>query len=423
MTGNVAFDIAIGLIFVYLLYSLYATVVMELIASVLGLRAKNLRYTLKRMLKNEKTYTGSRGVRYTKKILADIVTTFSRIMGWSVNLEDRNLYDAFREQPNVKYLGSGGFGGKPSYMAPETFSKGLIDSLKGPQTDFSLIDGVRSGLDRIFPADNETKLHIISLLEDANNDPVKFRILLENWFNTTMERSSGWFKQTTQILLLVIGAFIAISSNVDTVAIIKKLSTDKDARQQLVQMAIEFSDKNKTLITQTQARGDSNQQLLNARLDSLKQVREMLRADLNKSQSILSSEWAVPDSVAWYQNDTASVGSDSVYMKLAENTFIRVHKTVDTAILRKVLPDSIKGSFIQVNAGSYKRHYATSSSHFLGFLLTILALSLGAPFWFDLLNKLIKLRTSQTASNTGSTGSGAPAMSQNNSNDILNRVG
>ena len=35
-----------------------------------------------------------------------------------------------------------------------------------------------------------------------------------------------------------------------------------------------------------------------------------------------------------------------------------------------------------------------------GWLITALAISLGAPFWFDLLNKLMKLRSSVAASST-----------------------
>ena len=31
--------------------------------------------------------------------------------------------------------------------------------------------------------------------------------------------------------------------------------------------------------------------------------------------------------------------------------------------------------------------------HFLGWLLTALAVSMGAPFWFDLLNKFIVIRS------------------------------
>ena len=34
--------------------------------------------------------------------------------------------------------------------------------------------------------------------------------------------------------------------------------------------------------------------------------------------------------------------------------------------------------------------------HFFGFLMTGLAASLGAPFWFDLLNKIVNLRNTGT---------------------------
>ena len=90
MTGNIAFDIVIGLVFTYLLYSLYATVLMELFSSLFGLRAKNLRYTLKRMLKDEKQYPNA-----FVKSLANIVTTFSRSIGLAINLKNENLYKKY----------------------------------------------------------------------------------------------------------------------------------------------------------------------------------------------------------------------------------------------------------------------------------------------------------------------------------------
>ena len=43
--------------------------------------------------------------------------------------------------------------------------------------------------------------------------------------------------------------------------------------------------------------------------------------------------------------------------------------------------------------------------HFFGFLITAIAISLGAPFWFDLLNKMMQLRS---ASKTNSTGTAPP---------------
>ncbi len=43
-------------------------------------------------------------------------------------------------------------------------------------------------------------------------------------------------------------------------------------------------------------------------------------------------------------------------------------------------------------AGYFIRNIFSSWSRLLGFILTALALSLGAPFWFDLLNKLVSIR-------------------------------
>jgi hypothetical protein len=54
MFNSVALDVVIGLIFIYLLYSLLATVISEMIASVLGLRARNLKVAINRMLNDEK---------------------------------------------------------------------------------------------------------------------------------------------------------------------------------------------------------------------------------------------------------------------------------------------------------------------------------------------------------------------------------
>jgi hypothetical protein len=54
MTGSIAIDVVIGLVFIYLLYSLLATVVAEIISTNLGLRSKNLREAIDRMINDEK---------------------------------------------------------------------------------------------------------------------------------------------------------------------------------------------------------------------------------------------------------------------------------------------------------------------------------------------------------------------------------
>jgi hypothetical protein len=389
---------------------------MELISSALGLRAKNLRYTLKRMLADEKQYTN----RPTKWLMS-VATTFVRSFGFSPKSTNHQLYVRFQNEPGIRYLGSGGFGGKPSYLSPENFSKGVIDSVKLKDEDFSLMVSFSAGLESVLPENSDTKAHIQSLMADANNDPVKFRILLEEWYNSTMDRSSGWFKQTTQLLVLFIGLFIVVSFNVNTLAIINKLSVDKDAREQMVKMATDFSERNTSSIEAV--RQDSSATVVNKRLDSLQAVRAMLEKDISNAQSILSSNWAIPATVRYSTVNTFPVYPDSLVMAVDNNKFFLVHSSVDTSILRKILPAKFDNNLVALSAGSYKLKYVLSSNHFLGFLLSVLALSLGAPFWFDLLNKLVRLRTSNTAPE--STGNSV-ASRQNNAvynREILNRVG
>lgn len=50
MFNNVALDIFIGLVFIYLLYSLLATIIQEMIATRLAFRAKVLEKAILRML-------------------------------------------------------------------------------------------------------------------------------------------------------------------------------------------------------------------------------------------------------------------------------------------------------------------------------------------------------------------------------------
>jgi len=79
---------------------------------------------------------------------------------------------------------------------------------------------------------------------------------------------------------------------------------------------------------------------------------------------------------------------------------------------------------VKISTFRYKLSYVFSFNHFLGYLLTALALSLGAPFWFDLLNKLVKLRGSKAIASEPDTKSGSKTSSSADYNrEILNRVG
>ena len=63
-----------------------------------------------------------------------------------------------------------------------------------------------------------------------------------------------------------------------------------------------------------------------------------------------------------------------------------------------------------VKAGYQKHKDRWDGSSVLGWLITALAISLGAPFWFDMLNKIIRLRgAGPKVDSTGTTAAASPA--------------
>ncbi len=404
MTGNIAMDVFIGLVFIYLLYSLYATIIMELIATLLGLRARNLSYAVRRMLRDEKQFKFK-----ISKLLSRSGTAITNFYGKSLNLKSSKLFDDFYKQPLIKYLSSGSFFNRPSYLDPGEFSKALVDSLKGNSKKPNLLEKIKETISKL-PEDSDTKKHLQSLLEDASDDIQHFRLLLENWFDSTMKRVIGWYKRKTQFLLLIIGFLVAVIFNASTFQIVDKLSKDDKAREQLVNLATSYIEENSAILNNL----DSIKQLdssFHIKLDTLLSIREDLLSDINEAKTIVNINWPRIDSI---KIDTIpKYFSKGENLRQMDKKMVIITKKypvtavfypvgIDKSIFIKSLKKEKNGkkvfhlnkvkSHVMFNKKKYFRNVLLKN--FWGFLVTALAISLGAPFWFDLLNKFIQLRGS-----------------------------
>lgn len=411
MFNNVAIDVFIGLIFVYLLYSLLATIVQEVIASTVNLRAVVLVKALRVMLEDRKPRSLQCASFWGR--------TFERIGNYIKNekhyltchLPDATLAKAFYKHPGIKYLSSNILRTKPSYIHPENFSSTLVRVLRGRNYE-GYVSQMQEIYNTLFPIATATletskissvKVGLVDPLEatiqpetldqlrqlyiDANKDIDRFKKLLEDWFNETMDRANGWYKRQTKKILFFIGLFIAIWGNVDTLKIYSILSKDKTAREQMVQMAIQSQQKYATAINNikdtTAKKNDSalNQTLLGiVSGDSiLNKTYNDVQNDIEKSNNILGMGWHASanykkyDSLQtlqkWFKDSLKSNGKDtSLSNKLK--------------VLSKQLDEA--------EATVYDKFNGFRS--IIGWLITALALTLGAPFWFDLLNKFMSVR-------------------------------
>jgi hypothetical protein len=235
--------------------------------------------------------------------------------------------------------------------------------------------------------DRETLQILKMLLQNSGYDLGKFMVKLENWYDDSMKRVGGWYKRQTQLIIFIIGMILAITFNVDVIQVAGKLSSDKDARDKLVQLAVQAADKYKddprvkkivvkegTVVQDTTSIGksynDSIFKLYQANVDSAK---KLIQGDISSANDILAIGWGDygklrdgSDVLLRYKVQRSERALDSLYNKY----WIR-----------------LKVKYILVESGHGKK--------FLGFLILAFAVSLGSPFWFDLLNKMMKLRSSE----------------------------
>jgi hypothetical protein len=220
-------------------------------------------------------------------------------------------------------------GQKPSYIPSRTFALAVLDMVSPVQPGkVRTLNDITSAIANLSKHPDLQKTLTI-LLEESGYDVDAFKTNIEIWFNNGMDRVSGWYKRQTQYILLAIAAVLTFALNMDSVAIWKAISTDSTLRATLVESAKELKQPEKP------APGAS--------ADAL----ERFNTDMATYQSRLQD-------LQKLQQAGLPLGWTDEEWNAEPITKIR--------------------------------------RHLLGWLLTALAASLGAPFWFDLLNRFVNVR-------------------------------
>lgn len=400
MFGNVALDVAISLVFIYLLYSLLASIVQELISRTFNLRARLLTKALRRILDNDmrKSNLGYLGQFTFFSWLYEQVWS---IIYFFLPFKNSPFLKKFYDHPGIKSLGEDRAASRPSYISGQMFVQSLMHLLRGAGFDGAKDDeaervkqNLENGQTLIGP---ETREHLLNLIEDAKHESEAFRHKVEQWFDEVMARTSGWYKKQTQVVLIVIGFIIAWQFNVDSIAITRILAKDKKIREQMVALATkryevygQYKDslQRKMVIREdTIAIGDS----VIIRTDTVYQA-SIPDQELDSLYRSLSNDAAQVQDILGISRGSCGEDTDTAYARISARM---------NAAAGKLLSEPEQEKYRQAmqavakrKVGCYTHPYQQNGwLVFAGWLITALALSLGAPFWFDLLNRVVQIRT------------------------------
>lgn len=245
-----------------------------------------------------------------------------------------DLGETFFDHPLIKSLYKEG--SRPSYIPPPTFTLALLDLIAPGSTESTNpLAKVRQQLKKL-PANSDIRRTLELLISDSDNKLDKLRSNLESWFSDAMERASGWYKRKTQVTVLILSVIITAALNADTTQIAKALSNAPALREALVAQAQEFAKQPSPGIE------------------------------------------AATSTAAVTRRAEKSKGNAAAEASPAE----RIEQNIE----------QLQQLGLPLGWNQWPRDRGEWVNKATGLLLTTLAVSLGAPFWFDLLQKVVNIR-------------------------------
>ncbi len=197
----------------------------------------------------------------------------------------------------------------------------------------------------------------------------QFRDEIATWFDRSMSRSSGVYKRNAKGVAILIGITLAIITNADSFYIVRRISSDDDLRRVVTERATQI------------APGTTAKTLTVQELDDLKD-----RADAALQDLILPIGWNPPTVIRQFRcniNPAAIADPDAP-----------VSRAQERADLRRACLGPQAAPNMPVILQLIVAKPVEFLLRLLGWLVTGIAIAMGAPFWFDLLSKVINVRNS-----------------------------
>ncbi len=298
--GSTVLDVAIGLVFVYLLLAILCTSANELLAGLTKSRASFLKKGITQLLDNQP-------------------------IGAAKDQTNAFLEEFYRH-PLITGMMQGNK--HPAYLPSRTFATVITDNLAKNRLGRLNIEELEAGI--MGMPDGDVKQALVALVHTSGDDLDSALTAIEGWFEDAMDRVTGWYKRRTQIWTLIMAILVTVLANADTVHIARHLWRDPVLRSAVVEAAKTRAQKPRPSVTVEYPDPDDP---TNPTITS------------NEGSTVAPEESALLGQMMGWQG--------SLTDNTARDWFERI----------------------------------------LGWLITILALCLGAPFWFDVLNKFINIRS------------------------------
>lgn len=312
--------------------------------------------------------------KYLKQLIDDVLNDKT------LNL---NFSELFYAHPQID-LTKRTYRHLPAYISSKNFSETLISVIvrtyesmeekfvpdgKGGQIlqKPTIADNITDRFKDAVAKMNYSDLQILltNFIDSADGDRDKLIQNISNWFDEYMNRSSGWYKVKTQKRMFWLALVLCIGMNIDFFKVSGVLFHDKELSKSIADYAAAHYEQQRDSL-----------------LQAIKPVAITSPDSLSSTDSINAA--AITDSLQkQYTKDSTRA---ALQLSLLQNNM-------------KLIDSLYKGNApIGWEADGVHKWQDLSTvkidwfSKILGWLVSAALLAMGAPFWFDLLGKLVNLR-------------------------------
>lgn len=264
---------------------------------------------------------------------------------------------------------------------------GLTNADRSVYDDYQTYKTVRQALEKL-PNSVKDSFAILarraqSKVQQVSQDVNQFRKEIEVWFDNSMERASGVYKRNAKGVAILIGLVLASTTNSDSFFIVNRLSNDENLRKVITDQAAQLPTRDPS----------AGVKPLDQELKDLRQQTDSALNDLS-----LPIGWRPENLVKQFDCEPliSTPQSDATNSPNAPKA--------NSAVCNKVFFPA-KPEAIDVNA--VFQLIASKPIDLLkiliGWVVSGIAIAMGAPFWFDLLGKIMNVRNSGSKPQTAET--------------------
>jgi len=218
-------DVAIGLSYTFLAVSLLCSATREAIASLFQTRAKVLLDGVLTMLHE------SAGRKRVRGIVPSLQRLLRLDRGFRLDrLGSDSLTREVMSHPLI--VGMAQKGRMPSYIPSAIFARAFVSTLttKYGKTQTAALLLAKVGNDGLSRT-------LLAIMGEGPDNVAALEAAVRIWYDTVMERTSGWYKRRSQLVLFCVGLFYACAMNIDALQLSQRLWDDSAVTAVLVQKA------------------------------------------------------------------------------------------------------------------------------------------------------------------------------------------